>query len=244
MRILILIPCYNEAAALPTLLEKLRSIPTEHSLHFAVINDCSTDDTGKIASQMADVAIHLPVNVGIGGAVQTGLLYAATYGYEAAIQVDGDGQHPPEQIPLLIQHWMNTKADVVVGSRFLDKKGFQSSALRRSGIRYLSTWLRLLTGKKILDVTSGFRLFGKTALQLAAHDYPDEYPEPECLIVFAHADLRIEEVPVQMIERQGGHSSIRYLTQLYYMAKVTLAMLFTHLKYRRYGSHPTSHHPR
>ncbi len=242
MRILTIIPCYNEAASLPRLIQQLRGVPTEHALHLAVINDCSTDDTGMIATEMADVAIQLPVNVGIGGTVQTGLLYASAHGYDAAIQVDGDGQHPSDQIPLLIQHWIDTKADVVIGSRFLEKKGFQSSALRRFGIRFLSNWLRFLTGKKIYDVTSGFRLFGRKAIEQSADAYPDEYPEPESLILFAHTGLHVEEVPVQMNPRQGGRSSIQYITQLYYIVKVTLAMFFTHLKYCWHGTHPTPHH--
>src|SRR5437588_12175176 len=217
-KVLIVIPCYNEEASLPSLLLELLStvLPNGYKLETAVINDCSKDNSSAVALQNGATVIDLPVNLGIGGAVQTGIRYALEQGYDIAIQLDGDGQHPPKELPKLISYHLETGANVVIGSRFLQKEGFQSSFARRLGIRYFHWVNRLMTGLQIYDSTSGFRLFDRKAIELAAFNYPDEYPEPESLVVFSKAGLKIAEVAVIMEARQGGQSSIRSFGSLYY----------------------------
>ncbi|WP_337044173.1 glycosyltransferase family 2 protein [Emticicia sp. 17c] len=231
-KLLAIIPCFNEEAAIASLLTELSNLelPDEFQLNIAVINDCSTDNTLAIATQFKTIILDLPVNLGIGGAVQTGYKYAYEHEYDLAVQIDGDGQHPPAELIKLLHHYEQTKANVIIGSRFIRKEGFQSSVLRRSGIAYFHWLHQLLTGKRIFDITSGFRLFDKKAISIAASNYPDEYPEPESLVIFAKEGLSIAEVPVMMKERQGGQSSIRSFGSIYYMIKVSIAMFFSYIR--------------
>lgn len=231
-KVLIVIPCYNEEASLPSVLAELQqtTLPGGYQLEVAVINDCSKDNTVTVARRCHAIVLDLPVNLGIGGAVQTGILYARDNGFDIAIQLDGDGQHPPKELGKLVQHHIETGANIVIGSRFLEKEGFQSSFLRRLGISYFHWVNRLMTGMHIYDSTSGFRLFDRSAIKVASGYYPDEYPEPESLIIFSKAGLRIEEVPVVMNARQGGESSIRHFGSLYYCIKVSLAMFFSFIR--------------
>ncbi|HTD41984.1 MAG TPA: glycosyltransferase family 2 protein, partial [Mucilaginibacter sp.] len=180
-KVLIVIPCYNEEAALPSVLDELRqtTLPGGYQMQVAVINDCSKDNTVVVARKQNAIVLDLPVNLGIGGAVQTGILYARDNGFDIAIQLDGDGQHPPDQLAKLVSYYIETGANIVIGSRFLEKEGFQSSFLRRMGIKYFHWLNRLMTGKHIYDSTSGFRLFDRAAIKIASAYYPDEYPEPE-----------------------------------------------------------------
>ena len=168
--------------------------------------------------------------MGIGGAVQTGFLFAFEHGYDFAIQMDGDGQHPAEELPKLINAALDNKFDVVIGSRFISKQGFQSSAMRRFGINYFKRLNRILVGVDILDSTSGFRLINRKALEIVCEYYPDEYPEPESIIMYSLANLRIGEVAVEMKERTNGVSSIGNVASVYYMFKVSLAILFTFVR--------------
>jgi glycosyltransferase involved in cell wall biosynthesis len=231
-KVLIVIPCYNEEASLPFLLPELLSttLPNGYQLEALIVNDCSKDNTSIVAKKHKAMVVDLPINLGIGGAVQTGILYARDNNFDIAIQLDGDGQHPPKELPKLISHHLETGANVVIGSRFLEKEGFQSSFARRLGIKYFHWVNRLLTGLQIYDSTSGFRLFDRKAIELAAVNYPDEYPEPESLVVFSKAGLKIAEVAVVMAARQGGQSSIRSFGSLYYCFKVSLAMLFSFIR--------------
>lgn len=229
-KILIIIPCYNEEESIGTLLNELLEIGNSF-FEIVVINDGSIDKTATVVSQYNQVAlVSLPVNLGIGGAVQTGFKYAFENDFDVAIQVDGDGQHPASEIPKLLKVYDETHANIVIGSRFITKQGFQSSALRRLGIFYLHWLNKIFTNKNIYDITSGFRLFDKKAIALAAQYYPDEYPEPESLVIFAKAGFSIAETPVMMKPRQGGQSSIRYFSQMYYMIKVTIAMFFSYIR--------------
>ncbi|WP_298391203.1 glycosyltransferase family 2 protein, partial [Hydrotalea sp.] len=176
-----------------------------------------------------------PMNLGIGGAVQTGIQYAYRNNYHYAIQLDGDGQHPPHQVPVLLAAQKQHNADVVIGSRFLGNgDGFQSSFIRRLGIRYFHWLNRIFTGNRIFDSTSGFRLLNQKAIALAAANYPDEYPEPESLILFAKAGCTIVEVSVKMRERQGGASSIGKTASVYYSLKVSLSMFFTFIRHSNF----------
>ncbi len=232
-KLLIIIPCYNEEVTIAGLLNELFAV--EFTLNFkvvvAVVNDCSKDHTKKVVQQFKDVVLlDLPMNLGIGGAMQTGYRYAHNNRFDLAIQMDGDGQHPPTEINKLLQHWHTVKTNIVIGSRFISKQGYQSSILRRGGINYLKWINRLFTGKMIHDCTSGFRLFDRKAITAAVRYYPDEYPEPESLVSFSKAGLTISEVAVCMKKRQGGQSSIRYSSQLYYIVKVTIAMFYSFIR--------------
>lgn len=231
-KILVILPCYNESASIVNLIQEFHDFRASSGYLFdlVVINDCSKDDTSILARDAKVPVIDLPVNLGIGGAMQTGFKYAQHNEYDLAVQMDGDGQHPPKELKKLLDQYFSTGENIIIGSRFLDKKGFQSSLLRRFGIKYFHWINRLLTGNSIYDITSGFRLYNRKAIELVASTYPDEYPEPEALILFSKEKLSVREVPVVMRERQGGVSSITNFSQLYYMLKVTLAMIFSKIR--------------
>jgi len=229
MKILVIVPCYNEQASLPKLLSDLDSLELseKYKLTVAIVNDCSVDKTKEIAERSSATLINLPVNLGIGGAVQSGLKFALKNNFDLAVQIDGDGQHPPKELAKLLACYESTGANLVIGSRFIEREGFQSSYMRRTGITYFRHLNKILTGKKIYDSTSGFRLFDRNAIRLCAGYYPDDYPEPESLIVLSKAGLSVKETSVVMSERNGGQSSIRHFSSVFYCLKVTLAMLFS-----------------
>lgn len=231
-RIAIVIPAYNEEEAIAAVVNDLNATAKQHQLDLKVIvvNDCSKDNTSEVISKLDCVALNLPVNLGIGGAVQTGFKYAYAAGCDYAIQVDGDGQHPAAEVPKLVATALEKNADVVIGSRFIDKEGFQSSALRRFGINYFKRLNKMLVGVTVNDSTSGFRLISKKVLEVVSDYYPDEYPEPEAIILYSLKGFKIVEVPVIMKERQGGVSSIGRFSSVYYMLKVTLAILYTFIR--------------
>ena len=231
-KVLIIIPCYNEAEALPLLLKELLALelPDVYQLTLLVINDCSKDQTAAVAREHNIKILDLATNLGIGGAVQSGLRYAKNNEFDMAIQLDGDGQHPPSQIIKLLIAKEEYNADLVIGSRFLNNEGFQSSFIRRLGIKYFYRLNQLLTGNNIYDSTSGFRLLAKRAIAIAAENYPDDYPEPESLVIFSKAGLKIKEVPVVMSHRLGGKSSIGGFSTIYYCIKVTISMLFSYIR--------------
>lgn len=231
-KVLIIIPCYNEESSLPSVLKELQStkLPNGYEMKVLVINDCSKDNTKALAEKHNTTVLDLPINLGIGGAVQTGFKYALLNDFDIAIQLDGDGQHPPSEIIKLITGYESLSANVVIGSRFIDKEGYQSSLARRIGITYFHWLNRLFAGESIYDSTSGFRLLDKKAIRIAAKNYPDDYPEPESLVMFSKAGLKINEVPVIMSHRLGGQSSIGYSASLYYCIKVTIAMLFSFIR--------------
>ncbi len=223
MRVLIIIPAYNEEDSIKKVVDNLKL--TNPTVDYVVVNDCSKDRTEAILRQNGINHISLPQNLGIGGAVQSGYLYAKEKGYDIAIQMDGDGQHPAEEISKLTELIKNGTADMVVGSRFVTKDGFQSTALRRFGIKFLSGLIKLRIHRRVYDVTSGFRAVNTKGIELFASNYAQDYPEPESLITAAKAGLKISEVPVTMKERQGGVSSISSFKSVYYMIKVSLAIL-------------------
>jgi glycosyltransferase involved in cell wall biosynthesis len=233
-RIAIIVPAYNEEQALAGVVHDMVRVAKREKLDLqvVVVNDCSTDGTALVMDQLPCIGIHLPVNLGIGGAVQTGFKYAFENGFDFAVQMDGDGQHPAEELPLLLKEQEQQGWDVVIGSRFIKKEGYQSSAVRRLGINYFSRLNKLMLGIRLSDCTSGFRLLNQKALALAAENYPDEYPEPESIVLFSRNQLRIGEVAVSMLERQGGVSSIGRMNSVYYMVKVSLAIFFTYIRTR------------
>ncbi|MBN2746541.1 MAG: glycosyltransferase family 2 protein [Bacteroidales bacterium] len=230
-RIAVVIPAFNEAKNLPSLINELRKIQeAEFQLVPIIVNDCSKDDTAAVARSLKVDLIDLPVNLGIGGAVQSGMIYAYESGFQYAMQLDGDGQHPPSEISKMVAAMKKSGFSVVIGSRFLEADGFQSSSLRRAGIRYLKGVIKFLTGLQITDATSGFRLYNRKALAAIAANYPDEYPEPEAIIYFHKKKLTIGETPVIMRHRQAGKSSISFINSFYYFWKVSLAIIYAYLK--------------
>lgn len=223
MKILIIIPAFNEEK---NILNTIKDLDKNHPEYYRiVINDASEDTTKNVLIKHQIDYIDLPVNLGIGGGVQTGYLYAFQSGYDIAVQMDGDGQHCASELDSIISPIINGEANIVVGSRFISKEGFQSSFIRRLGIRFLSSMVRLCTGKRVLDVTSGFRAVDKSFIEIFAREYAPDYPEPEALIVAAQHNAKILEVPVIMKERENGKSSISVLRSIYYMIKVSLAIM-------------------
>lgn len=230
-KIAVVIPAYNEEESIAIVVNSINSLRAE-GLEFnpVVVNDCSKDRTKEIISELNCVALNLPINLGIGGAVQSGIKYAFDNGFDYAIQVDGDGQHPAQFIPVLQNEMEKNGWDVAIGSRFIQNEGFQSTMMRRGGIKYFQWLLGFITGTNITDPTSGMRMMNrKTMKELYAY-YPDEYPEPEALIIYSRRGLKFGEVPVQMSERLGGVSSIRGFGAVYYMFKVSIAIIFTYLR--------------
>ena len=230
--ILIAIPCYNEERALPIVLKELQHIqlPLHYQLEILVINDCSKDKTAEVAGRFPIKLLNLPINLGIGGAMQTAFKYAVLHDYDIAVQMDGDGQHPPSELIKLLDEHEKQTADIVIGSRFLTKDGFRSSFVRRLGIKYFYALNWMFTGNAIYDSTSGYRLLNKKALALAAVNYPDEYPEPDSLVIFSKAGLKIKEVDVSMRARLGGVSSIQHGASVYYCVKVSISMFFSFIR--------------
>ena len=228
MKILIIIPAFNEEMNILNVLGELDFYYSE--LDYLVVNDCSEDATRAILLNKETSFLDLPVNLGIGGGVQAGYMYALENDYDIAVQMDGDGQHLPSEVSSIIDPIVNGSADFVVGSRFVTNKGFQSSQLRRIGIYMLSKVLRLCVGIHIKDVTSGFRAVNRKGISLFSKEYAQDYPEPEALAVAALKGLKIKEVPVEMKEREGGISSISGVKSIYYMIKVSIALAITRLQ--------------
>ena len=230
MKKLIIIPAYNEAENIVKTVEQIKAKAPDFD--YIIINDCSFDKTLSICREHNYNVINLPINLGIGGAVQTGYLYAYENDYDLAVQVDGDGQHDPEFLKEMSKFFENSNVDMVIGSRFIEKNGFQSSKIRRIGISFFSILIKLLTGKVITDPTSGLRMVGKKGIELFARDYPKDYPEPETIVAMLKRNCNIIEIPVIMREREGGVSSIYMKKSVYYMVKVTMAILIE--KIRKY----------
>ena len=228
MKKLIIIPAYNEEANIVKTVESIERDAV--GFDYIVINDCSTDRTKEICEEHGFHYVDPPINLGIGGAVQTGYKYAWENGYDMAVQVDGDGQHDPEFLELMAEYLETHQVDMVIGSRFIEKQGFQSSGMRRVGIRFFSGLIRLMTGKTITDPTSGLRMAGRNVIELFSKDYPRDYPEPESVVAILRKGLKVAEVPVIMREREGGVSSISMKKSVYYMVKVTLAILIERIR--------------
>lgn len=229
MRVLVIIPAYNEAASI---LDTVNSVK-QFGYDYVVVNDGSTDDTLSVCRANNLNVLNLSQNLGIGGAVQAGHKYAQRHGYDIDVQVDGDGQHDPAYISLLVEALLAGR-DLVIGSRFLGAAdGFKSTWLRRVGITWLSKEIKLLAGQKITDPTSGFRACGKRAIEMYCRAYPSDYPEPESIVVALQFGLSVSEVSVEMRERQGGKSSIGALSSVYYMVKVSLAILIASAPWAR-----------
>ena len=227
-KILVIIPAYNEQASIARVIERVKeSIP---EADIVVINDGSHDSTSLVAYESGAKVISLPYNLGIGAAVQTGFILAQAGNYEIAVQVDGDGQHDPSEIEVLMSRLIADECDVVVGSRYLTDRGYVTPLPRLLGTKILAAYVSLLAGQKFSDTTSGFRASNRRAIEICAENYPADYPEPESLLTFRKIGLRVSEVPVHMSKRYGGKSSITPFWSAYYMIKVILAVTILSLR--------------
>ncbi len=230
-RVCIMIPCYNEQENIARVIAEVAESPGDKDI--LVINDGSTDNTSEMARACGKASVlDLPANLGVGGAVQTGFKYAARNNYDIAVKLDGDGQHDPQCIRELLQPLLEGAADIVIGSRFIQETaGFKSTFWRRTGIRFFEIVCCTLTGMKITDATSGLRAYNRRAIKFMASHYPSfDYPEPEEIILACKNNLRILEIPAIMRERLSGVSTISSAMSIYYMFKVTLAMIFISLR--------------
>ena len=222
-KVLLIIPAYNEEESLGSLIEEIKAVCPE--VDYLVVNDCSSDETANLLTKLGANYISLPCNMGIGGAVQSGYRYAAQNDYDIAIQIDGDGQHDVSFVQDMVKLIEDRQADIVIGSRFIDKEGFQSSRARRTGIKILSGLIFCMCGARVKDVTSGFRAVNRRFIESFAENYPDDYPEPEVIVTAKLYGANIKEVPVVMRERTTGKSSINLKRSVYYMIKVSLAII-------------------
>ena len=233
MKTLVIIPCYNEEESIERVIERLQV--TAPFADYLIVNDASTDGSVNILKAQEFRHINLPVNLGIGGGVQSGYLYAHEHGYDITVQMDGDGQHSPVYLEAVIAPVLNGELDMCIGSRFIEKEGFQSSLLRRFGIQILSVLIHILCGKKVKDVTSGYRACNKELTAFFAEHYAQDFPEPEAIISSVLNGFIVGEVPVKMEERQGGVSSINSVIGAYYMVKVSLSLLVYRLSFTKRG---------
>ncbi len=223
-RVIAIVPAFNEEGAIGGVVDEIRAF--DPTMDVVVIDDGSRDGTAAAAAARGAAVVRLPYNLGIGGAVQTGFKYALEHGYERAVRLDGDGQHAAAELAKLLAPLERDEADIVTGSRFVDgNDDYRPPLARRIGITWFARLVRLLTRQQVTDTTSGFQALNRKGIVLFAHDYPSDYPEVEAtVLVFKHR-LRLLEVPVAMREREHGESSITFLRSVYYMLKVTLALL-------------------
>lgn len=232
-----IIPAYNEQQSIGSVIEMVKK--NVQSADILVINDGSKDDTSSVSKLAGAEVIDLPFNVGIGGAMQTGYLYARQGKYDIAVQVDGDGQHNPAYISKLILPLIGNSADMVIGSRYIVQTDYKSSFFRRTGMLFFSALVKFLTGLKVNDTTSGFRAVNKKTIRYFSEHYPTDYPEVDVLVKLYRKNFRISELPVEMNSRQGGTSSITPLRSIYYVIKVSLSLLIEAVRENNnYGGEP------
>ena len=222
LRRLAIVPAYNEAEAVEAVIAELRSFDPE--LGIVVVDDGSTDGTAMRAAEAGAEVVRLPFNLGIGGAMQTGYQYAREHGFDLAIQVDGDGQHDPREIALLIEPILEGEADMSVGTRFAGERRYRPPFARRIGIQLFARVVSIIVRQRVTDTTSGFRAVNRVGIELFASDYPHDYPEVETTVLVHRHKLRMVEVPVAMRTRATGTSSITFFQSIYYMIKVSLAL--------------------
>jgi glycosyltransferase involved in cell wall biosynthesis len=231
MRVVAVVPAWNEAGAIGQVVAGIRAF--DQTIDVVVVDDASTDETSAVADEHGATVLRLPFNVGIGGGVQTGFQYALAGGYDAAVRLDGDGQHDPAEIGKLLEPIERGEANLVIGSRFADGSGsYRPPFARRLGIRVFARLVSTLGGQRVTDTTSGFVALDRVGIELFAEEYPHDYPEVEATLVALRSGLRLAQVQVEMRERETGASSITFVRSLYYMVKVMLALLVASL--RRY----------
>lgn len=229
MRVLMIIPAYNEEGSILKTTQSIESFKKEvpFELDYVVINDGSTDKTKEIIKSNDLKSVHLIENLGIGGAVQTGYLYAYDNDYDIAVQFDGDGQHDIKSIEALVTPIINNEYDFTIGSRFVEGSPslFKTSFSRRMGINLISFFIKIKSGRKLMDVTSGYRAGNKKIIKYFAYNYPKKYPEPETNAILIKKGFRVEEVGVNMFERLEGSSSITPIKSIRYMIEVLTSIL-------------------
>lgn len=222
-RILVIVPAYNEEATIGAVIAQIQAAVPDCDI--VVVDDGSGDATAaRVQDSGEAILLSLPFNLGIGGAMQTGYKFAYRHGYDIAVQCDADGQHPAGEIMRLVARIEDGTADVVIGSRYVADSGYRPTLIRRIGKSLLSRWIDLFIGGGITDTTSGFRAMNRAAISVVARSYPEDYPEPEALVILHKHGLKAVEIPVQMRPRQGGVTSIRPHGAAYYMVKVGLAI--------------------
>ncbi len=225
MRILAIIPAFNEEESIEQVINDLQQY--QPNIHILVINDGSSDNTSSIVRELNVKIVDLPYNLGIGGALHTGYLYAYEQGYDIVLQFDGDGQHIAAEIDKILSPIINGKADIVIGSRYITRQGFQSTITRRIGILLLSNYTKIYTGASIKDITSGFRAMNRVVISFLYSQYSYEYPEVEALVDFHKQGFKIKEVPTLMTSRQGGVSYLTRWKPIYYVVKVMMSLFIT-----------------
>lgn len=227
--LLVIIPAYNEQAAIVGVIEGIRNAMP--GVPILVLDDCSKDATAELARGTGVDVVSLPHHLGLGGSVQTGYKLAYELGYQHVIRVDGDGQHEPADIPKIYDALRTSGAEMVIGCRLNSENGWKTGFVRRLGIQFFRAVLRPILGRTVNDPTSGFVGVNRSALQVFAASFPLEYPEIEALVVLQRKRFRFEEVPVRMHPRRSGRSSITAFKSLYYIAHVLLGVFVNILKY-------------
>lgn len=228
MKKIVIIPAYNEEGGIVKTVTDV--MENAKDFDYVVINDCSKDNTLEICHEHNFNVVNLSVNMGIGGGVQTGYMYAYRNGYDIAVQFDGDGQHNASYLDSMSKKLVEENLDMVIGSRYIEKEGFQSSGMRRMGIKYFTGLIKLLTGKKITDPTSGMRMINRKIMKQFSEEYPKDYPEPESIVTILKEGAKVEEIPVKMNAREEGVSSISPSKSIYYMVKVSIAVLIAAIR--------------
>lgn len=221
MKCLIIVPAYNEEENIYSVVNSIKS--SNPLVDVLVVNDGSKDDTYKEAVRAGARVVNLKTNIGIGGAVQSGYIYALHNDYDMAVQIDGDGQHNPKDLEKLIGAMSEGHYNMVIGSRFVEETGYKPSVFRGAGIRYFSKIVSILCHDNYYDTTSGYRLVDKEGIKIFAQYYPKDYPEVETIVYANKKGLKVKEVGVTMEQRKGGKSSITPIRAIYYMIKVTIA---------------------
>jgi glycosyltransferase involved in cell wall biosynthesis len=221
-RCLAIVPAFNEADSIAEVVSEIRDFDRE--IEVLVVDDGSTDATAALADAAGARVVRLPINLGIGGAVQAGYLYAHECGFDLAVQIDGDGQHDARELELLLEPILAGRADLAIGTRFAGRRSYRAPLARRIGIGLFATLVSLRVRQRMTDTTSGFRAVNRRGIRLFAADYPHDYPEVESVVTAARGDLRFCEVPVEMRQRAGGKSSITTFRSFYYVVKVLLAL--------------------
>ncbi len=239
-RIVAIVPAFCEEAAIAGVVAEIKA--HDSAIDVVVVDDGSPDGTAGAAARAGAAVVRLPFNLGIGAAVQTGFRYALERGYDTAVRLDGDGQHDPAELPKLLAALAKGDADVVTGSRFIgDDRTYRPPLARRIGITWFARLVSMLTRQRVTDTTSGFQALNRRGIALFARDYPSDYPEVEATLLVLRTKLRLVEVPVTMREREHGSSSITFLRSIYYVFKVTLALLVAMARRATLPSEETSH---